>query len=270
MDLFPILEMFYFIPTIRRTIDGWKNLVNFMKDIIKEKAAQDPTQHHDIISQMVHASGTEGKLTLEELVANAVTFFVAGHETTAQTLNWAVYELSQHQDIQEKLFQEIQNKIGDKNPDFDDINLEYLECFLMENLRLHTPLSLFPTREATTDLDYNGLIIPKGSLLSINFYTIHRNPEIWPDPEKFDPDRFLPDQRKDRHKFAHVPFSAGPRQCIGMNISMIEQRLFIIRLLQKFKVLPSKVHPCLTLKPKVIMNRVPLVHVHLQPRSPLF
>jgi len=239
-----------------------------LHDIIREKAALDPTQHHDMISQMIHASDSEGKLlSLEEIVGNVIIFFLAGHETNTTTLSWAIYELSQHQDIQEKIFQEIQNKIGNKNPNFDEIDVEYLDCFILENLRLHEPLGLSPTREATTDLDYNGLIIPKGSLLSLNYHTIHRNPEFWPDPEKFDPDRFLPDQKKDRHRFAYVPFSAGPRQCIGMNLSLIEQRLFLIRLLQKFIVLPSKTQPCLSLKKVVVMHLQPDVCVHLQPRD---
>jgi len=197
LDAFPFLEKFDLIPGVRRTRKGWGYLINYMIDIIKKKAAQDPTQHHhDIISQMVHASDDNGKLSFEEIVGNAILFFIAGHETTTQSLLWAVYELSQNQHVQEKLFQEIQNKIGDKNPNFEEIDLEYLDCFISENLRLHSALALFPTREATSDLDYNGLIIPKGSLLSINFYTIHRNPEIWTAPEKFDPDRFLPEQKK--------------------------------------------------------------------------
>jgi len=196
LEAFPSLDRLDIVPGIRETREGMEYLINYLKDIIKEKSALDPTKHHDIITQMIHTSDSEGKLSMEEIVSDTLTFFVAGHETTSQTLNWAVYELSQNQDVQEKIFQEIQSKIGDKNPNFEEINLEYLECFISENLRLHTPLGLMPTRMATADLDYNGMIIPKGSLLSINYYTIHRNPEIWTDPYKFDPDRFLPEQKK--------------------------------------------------------------------------
>jgi len=257
-----------FFPPAQRLHEGMQCLVYYLRDIICEKAAQDPALHHNIITHMVHAADTEeGKLSMEEIIATTITFFIAGHETTATTLLWIIYELSQNQHVQEKLFQEIQNKIGNRNPDFDEIHLEYLECVLSENLRLHSPLGIFPARVAITDLEYNGNIIPKGALLSVNVYSLHRNPEIWPDPDKFDPDRFSNENKKNRHRFAYIPFSAGTRQCIGMNFSLIEQRVFLIRLLQRFKILPSKVGPSLSVRNGPFLNQRPEVCVYLQSRD---
>jgi len=179
-------------------------------------------------------------------------FFLAGHETTATALTWACICLGAYPEIQEKIYREIVEKLGkDKVPTFDDLSkLEYLECFINENLRLNPPVGLLPTRRATEDIRYKedsiNQVIPKDAIIGIFFRAIHTHPDHWENPEKFDPDRFLPDNRKGRHHFAFMPFSLGPRQCIGNNFSLVEQRLFLTRLLQKFEVKlakHSKPHP---------------------------
>jgi len=169
---------------------------------------------------------------------------LAGHETTATALTYECICLARYPDIQEKIYQEIQNTIGDNVPTIDDLSkLSYLDCFINETMRLHPAAPFLPTRVATKDFKYNNHVIPKDTIVGIHIAAVQKNPEFWPNPEKFDPDRFLPENRKGRHHYAFLPFSSGPRQCIGNVFSLIEQRLFLTRLIQKFRVLPPKNSP---------------------------
>jgi len=227
-------------------------MMEFILNIIQEKKTN---KGQDVISKLVHAGDQETgvKLTTMELVGDIYSFFIAGHETTATILTFAVAELALNQDVQDRLYKEITQKVGQKIPTYDEIrSLEYLHNFLSENLRLHTPIGLFFTRRADRDLYYdpdgnhgvNGgnkkrQFIPKGTLLSINYHSIHRDPTIWENPEKFNPDRFLPENVKGRHQFAYIPFAGGSRVCVGMNYSLMQQKIFIGRLLQKWKIVPN-------------------------------
>jgi len=144
------------------------------------------------------------------------------------------------------LFNEITKHYGKNTPSFEQLYpkpAEYLDYFIQENLRVHPPIAVISTRLATTDVVYENQLIPQGSLVGIDVRSIHKHPDFWEEPEKFDPERFSPERKKGRHKFAFLPFSVGNRQCIGNDFSEIEQRLFLVTLLQKYKVLPPKNHP---------------------------
>jgi len=170
-------------------------------------------------------------------------FFFAGHETTASALSAAMWELSKHAKIQEKIFQEISQHIGKNPPTFEDLKkLEYLDQFISENLRVH-PILFIASRVALEDLHYNGQFIPKGSRVGINIYHIHHSSDYWDDPYTFKPERFSPENFAGQAKFSYLPFSLGPRMCLGNHFSLIEQKLFLCRLLQTFEVLPAKSHP---------------------------
>jgi len=221
--------------------EGIDTIIQFFSEMI----AQHQGKHDSSVLSHLLAGveSTEGpSLTQQELISNIWTLFIAGHETTSGALTWACNCLRAYPEIQEKLFNEIQSKIGlDKVPTEEDlIQLTYLDCFINEVLRLHSPVFFLTTREATEDIKYKDQIIPKGAAVGILFPALQTNPEYWEDPETFNPDRFLPENKKGRHHFVHIPFSAGIRQCIGTNFSMTEQRLFLTRLLQQYRIVEPR------------------------------
>jgi len=241
--IFPVLDKLP-IPAItefHRSIDYIKNHFN---QIIKERGGKN---YGDILDSLLSAVEDKSgeKLSHVELLSNLWIFFIAGHETTASALSWACICLATYQDIQEKLYQEVITKIGENAmPTLEQLSdMSYLDQFIQELLRLHSPVQLLPSRKTMEDLKYKQYLLPKGSTIGINFNAIHRHPKYWPEPNKFDPERFTPENKKGRHHFAYLPFSLGPRQCIGNVFSLIEQRLFLVRLLQKFRILPPRHSP---------------------------
>jgi len=202
----------------------------------------------NILSNMMKALKSESEngagMSEDELISNMYTLFIAGHETTATALSWLVYELTIHPEIQEKMLREIHKVVGTSTPTFEDLDkLEYVDNVITENLRIHPPVIALPTREVIADIQYNEHVIPKGSRIGLCIYNIHHHPAFWENPFEFNPDRFSQTSNVEkRHKFSYIPFSLGPRMCIGNNFSLIEQRLFITRLLQYYELLPPKNH----------------------------
>lgn len=146
------------------------------------------------------------------------TFMFEGHDTTSMSLCFTFMLLANHKDVQDKVYQEIMDVFGHENrdPTYNDLqNLRYLELCLKESLRLYPSVPLI-SRLSTADINLpSGYYIPKGVTIILHIYDLHRNPDIYPDPERFDPDRFLPENSASRHPFAYLPFSGGPRNCIG-------------------------------------------------------
>jgi len=214
-------------------------IVELFMEMIKEH--KDKRNDNSILSKLLNASDNPEQLSEKELIANIFLLFVAGHETTATALIWALNCLQFHPDIQEKIYEEIRGVIGEESPTEKDLEkLVYLDAFINEILRLHSPAALSASRRASEDVKYKDMIIPKGSTVGIYLSVLHTNPEYWDEPLKFDPERFLLEKKKGRNHFSHIPFSAGLRQCPGNNFSLIEQRLFLTRLLQKYRVVEPK------------------------------
>lgn len=174
-------------------------------------------------------------LTKNEIYGNALIFMVAGYDTTANTLTFASYSLATNPDVQDKLIEEIDREIADKPLEYENVmSLEYLDMFVSEVLRLWAPTSRF-NRTAAKDITLNGVNIPKGVDVSIPQWVIHRDPEFWPDPDKFDPERFTKENKEKRNPYVYLPFGAGPRNCMGMRLALFETKLAIVGILQKFK-----------------------------------
>jgi len=261
---FPWIE---WIPTPQkaRSFQAVESLRSLFLRIIKNRESD--KKYGDILDNLLKSQNqSEGGLSQVELFSNLWIFFLAGHETTASALSWACVCLARYQDIQEKLYREIETTIGTSPPTFEDLSkLSYLDCFISEVLRLYPPATFIPTREASADVKVGDQFIPKGSIVGIFIEAIHKHPDFWPEPEKFDPDRFLPENKKGRHHYAYLPFSLGPRQCIGNNFSLFEQRLFLTRLLQKFRVLPPKNSPLLA-KDTPLSFAIGPIPIRLEPR----
>lgn len=177
------------------------------------------------------------KLTDEEIIGQSIVFFVAGSETTGATLAFTAYYLAYHPDIQNKLLREIDDAVksrGDESTYQFVQSLEYLERVLSEVLRLAT-VGYVNIRECMETCEIGGVEFPAGVGVSIPAFVIHRNADYWPEPEKFDPDRFLPELVRKRPAFSYMPFGLGPKQCLGIRLAQIEMKMALIEILQRVK-----------------------------------
>nr|XP_003704414.1 PREDICTED: probable cytochrome P450 6a14 [Megachile rotundata] len=180
------------------------------------------------------------ELTDELLTAQAFVFFAAGFETSSTTMSNALYELAQNHDIQDKLRDEIREHDEANNGDlkYEHIKqMEYLDKVFKETLRKYPPGSLVP-RRATADHTFEGtnVTIHKSMRVWVPIYAIHRDPDIYPNPEVFDPERFNEDAVQARHPMNYLPFSDGPRNCIGARFAVYQTKVGLITILRKYKV----------------------------------
>ncbi|XP_045447727.1 cytochrome P450 4C1-like [Melitaea cinxia] len=166
------------------------------------------------------------------------TFMFEGHDTTAQALIFLIMTLANETKIQEKIYDEIRLIFGDSQhpPTAEELKkMKYLECCIKESLRLYpsVPMIVRKISEETTIGDYT---IPKNSHIHILIYDLHRREDIYPEPERFIPERFLPEACSKRHAYAYIPFSAGPRNCIGQKFAMLEMMTLVSSLLRRFRL----------------------------------
>ena len=180
---------------------------------------------------------------------------LAGHETTSLALSWTYYLLSQHADIERSVADEVARVIGVGRPSF--AHIEQLACarrVIEESLRLYPPAWGF-SRRALSDDEIGGYRVPKGSLVFVIPFVIHRRPKLWPNPDRFDPDRFAPEHVAVRPRFAYIPFSGGPRGCIGSQFAMVEALLIVATIAQRYRIVlvpgqSIRPEPLITLRPK--------------------
>lgn len=179
-------------------------------------------------------------MTESEILSNSMIFFGAGFDTTANTLAFAVYRLALHPDIQDKLHEEIDTELGKGSPSYDILNnLPYLDKFLNEVLRMYAAATRI-NRHAKKDITVQGHFIPKGTDVTVPIAALHRDPEYWPDPEKFDPERFSEENKAKRPMYSFLPFGLGPRNCIGMRLALLEAKFAIISMVQNFRFSPCE------------------------------
>jgi len=198
----------------------------------------------DLLDLMVSSLDDESGhgLTNRELRDNMMVFFIAGHETTANSLSFALYFLAKYPEIQEKARKEILDILGDRDhPTYEDQKqMEYLLMIVKESMRHYPPVSMLPIRKTRecVQLEVDGKVysLPKGSFVSVFIYGLHHNPNLWSDPEKFIPERFAPGvaEKENRHFFSWNPFGGGSRACIGQDFSLIEQRITLSSILKKY------------------------------------
>lgn len=143
--------------------------------------------------------------------------------------------LGQHQEIQQKVFEELSRTMTKEMTLLDYNNFKYLECVIKETLRLYPPVP-YISRVVIEDAKCGNLILPKNTEISIHIFDIHRDPKHFPDPESFNPDRFLPENTIGRHPFAFIPFSAGLRNCIGQRFAMLELKILLAAIISNFKI----------------------------------
>ncbi len=209
----------------------------------------------DLLSLLLEAKSDEdGAAMSDKQVRDEVlTLFVAGHETTATALAWALMLLAQHREVYARLREEV-DALG-RMPTFEDLpRLGVALRVFKESLRLYPPVYLFG-RVAVADVEVGGYHLPKGTVVLVSPFALHRRRELWPDPERFDPERFTPEQEARRHRSAYIPFSAGPRTCIGNHFALMEGPLVLAALLHHadFELVDprgAEPEPMATLRPK--------------------
>ena len=181
------------------------------------------------------------KLTDEEIIGQCQIFLFAGYETSSNTLAYISYQLALNQNVQDKLREEIKEAVK-RNPNSSLYDLshdiDYLDCVMNESLRLNPPLAQV-NRECVDDYKFNDIYIPAGLQVIITVYFLHRDHDVWPNPEKFDPERFRSPAKDGRHPYQFLPFGLGPRSCIGMRFALMEIKIALVKFLMKYKFVRS-------------------------------
>ena len=193
----------------------------------------------DLMTMLMDAryEDTGEGMTDEQLRNELGVMIGAGQETTSNLLTWIFHLLSDNPEVEAKLLDEYARVLGGRLPNMADLpNMPYSRMMVDEALRLYPPAWAVSTRVALEDDVILGYRIPKGGGVFISPYVIHHDPRFWDNPEKFDPERFTEEQVEARHKYAYLPFGAGPRKCIGNTFALTETQLILATLLPRFKL----------------------------------
>uniref|UniRef100_A0A8C9DBX7 unspecific monooxygenase n=1 Tax=Panthera leo TaxID=9689 RepID=A0A8C9DBX7_PANLE len=245
--------LFPFLTPVFELLNIWmfpKKVTDFFTKSVKrmkESRLKDKQKHQvDLLQLMINSQNsketdTHKALSDLELVAQSIMFIFAGYETTSTSLSFLVYELATHPDVQQKLQEEIDATFPDKAPPTYDalVQMEYLDMVLNEALRLY-PIVGRLERVCKRDVEISGVFIPKGAVVMVPTFTLHRDLDLWPEPEEFCPERFNKKNKDSINPYIYLPFGTGPRNCIGMRFAIMNMKLALVRVLQNFSFKPCK------------------------------
>lgn len=251
------LEKIPYLPQQKRFQRARARLDAIIYRIINERRASGEDRG-DLLSMLLLAQDEEGAgggMSDEQVRDEVMTIFLAGHETTANALSWTWYLLAQHPEIEARLQTEIAAVCeGGRLPQVEDFErLHYTEMVVAEAMRLYPP-GWALGRLALKDCEIGGYVIPKNSLVLVSQYVMHHDGRYFPDPSRFDPERWTPDARATRPQFSYFPFGGGPRRCIGESFAWMEAVLIVARLARQWRMrlLPGhsvEMSPRITLRP---------------------
>ena len=252
------------LPVNRPFFDAIKLLDDILLGMIREHRATG--DQGDLLSMLLNAQDEDdgGRMTDRQVRNEAITLFLAGHETTAVALTWTWYLLSQHSEIEQKLHEELDDVLGGREPGAGDYpRLDYTYRVFKEAMRLYPPAYLCG-RQAIRDTKLGPYSIAKGNMVIVAPCTIQRSSKYYDNPDAFDPDRWLPERCEGLHKFAYLPFGGGLRKCVGEPFAWMEGVLVLATIAQRWRVELHPDHevgfaPAVTLRPKgglpVIVHR---------------
>ena len=268
MELFDMLLMPFSelleklpLPHVRRFRRAKERLDETIYRIIEERRGS-REDRGDLLSMLLSARDEEGdgsQMSDLQVRDEVMTLFLAGHETTSNALTWAWYLLSQYPEIEAKLHEELAAVLVGRPPTFEDVpRLRYTEMVLAEAMRLYPPAWAIG-RLTLKDYEVGGYNVPAKSLVLLSQYVTHRDARFFPDPARFDPERWTPEAKESRPQFSYFPFGGGPRRCIGESFAWMEGILLIATLAQGWRmrlVANHRVEPMavITLRPKYGMR----------------
>lgn len=246
------------LPRHRRFTRGFRMIEDRMFRFIHERRMASE-QHDDVLSLLLSATDAEGRpLSDEEIRDELITFLLAGHETTANALTWTWFLLSHYRSVRERLTRELSEVLGDRLPDAADLpRLGYMKMIWDESLRLYPPAWTLHTRLAhAQDRLPSGAVLPPRAWVFISPWMLHRNPRWFPDPNRFDPERFSENAIQIRPAFTYIPFGAGGRRCLGESFAELEGLLILATIASKVRLRlvdgqTIQPDPVMTLRPNV-------------------
>jgi cytochrome P450 len=229
----------------------WQTVARFV-----QQRRESGTDRGDLLSMLLRATDTEADgsgMSDLQLRDECITIFTAGHETTANALTFTWYLLAQHAEVAHTMHEELRSVLGGRLPTADDVPLlSYTRAVIAESMRLYPPAWAIG-REVASDCEIGGYQLARGAVVLISQWVVHRDERFWPEPQKFDPTRWL--SKSDRPRYAYFPFGGGQRACIGESFAWMEAILLLATLAQGWRAElidqgPLALQPTITLRPR--------------------
>ncbi len=213
-----------------------KEMDTYVYGLIEERR-KNIQDEGDLLSMLLLAEDEDGnRMSDKEVRDEAVGLFLAGHETTANALNWTFYVLAQNPDVEARLHEELDIVLAGRTPTMEDLrDLPYTAMVIKESMRWMPPVSGVG-RIATEDVQIGDYLIEAGTSFILNFYSVHRDTRYWDDPLEFRPERFESEQDSERHRYAYLPFGGGARVCVGNSFATMEAQILLATIAQRFSL----------------------------------
>ena len=247
------------VPAMIRVKRAVRELDEIVDRIIRQRRAGGEDTG-DLLSMLMAARDEDGSgMTDRQLRDEILTFLLAGHETTAVSLSWTWYLLSQHPEVEQKLREELTQVLGGRAPRLEDLpRLPYTDKVVKESTRLYPPAWSL-ARTVTKEVELGGYRLPVGANVVMSQWILHRDPRFFEQPEQFNPDRWTAEAAQRLPRFAYFPFGGGPRLCIGASFAMMEANLLLAAIAQRFQLRLAPGHsvaalPSITLRPRYGMR----------------
>ncbi|XP_025264314.1 cytochrome P450 4C1 isoform X2 [Camponotus floridanus] len=244
-----------------------KNLVNDKEAATNDVDTFGIKKKRLAMLDLLLAASQEYSLTDLDIREEVDTFMFEGHDTIATGIMFTLLLLAEHKDIQERVRLEVDNVMQENEGKLNMRslqNLSYLDRYLKEALRLYPSVGII-SRCTGDDVKLQSYVVPAGTFVALNIYAVHRDSNFWPNPDVFDPDRFLPEKIKNRHPYSYIPFSAGSRNCIGQRFGLLELKAMIAPLVHNFYLEPVEYLKDIQLKLDLVIRPSHPVHVRFIP-----
>jgi cytochrome P450 len=243
-----------------KSVRSFRRIHNYISDLIRSiirARRQSGVYRNDLLGLLLVEYSLESATqeSEQQLIDECMTLFIAANETTACALTWTLYLLANHKDAFDKVRHEVSGAMDDKTAIMESLaKLSYTKQVIKESMRLYPPAWVIG-REAVNDDVLEGYEVPKTTQIMISIYALHKNHHYWHNPNLFDPDRFSPENAKNQHDQAYIPFGSGARMCIGKNFALMEMQLILKILLQQGSLhiigtRPVNIAALVTLKPE--------------------
>lgn len=255
---FSLLDLLWMVPTPRK--HRFRAAVRALDAVVNRIIEERRRAHYradDLLTMLLDATDedTHERMSPSQVRDEVMTLLLAGHETTANALAWTCYLLSQNPGAEDRLRGEVEGVLGDRGANALDLPaLRYTRMVVEESMRLFPPAWAI-SRNTIAEDEIAGYRIPPGTNILISSFITHRHTAFWDNPERFDPERFLPGRSESRPHFAYLPFGGGPRICIGNGFAMAEAQLVLATIVQRYRLRlvpnrPVELHPLITLRPR--------------------